>query len=149
MVLRTEENKNKKERKKTCFFPKPFRELFIYVLWFSFILGLNFCFLLFLDSVMYDNERIMSLKQKKRKIQTNDKIELPTYVTFLFSSVSLDTGNVFFFDVMMSTIRCNNLLFCLSIIAWRFSSACVVEANTFYSNGTKTLFYKHYKVHKN
>ena len=53
MGLRTEENKKKKgrkkERKKTCFSPppKPIRELFIYVLRFSFILGLNFVFFCF------------------------------------------------------------------------------------------------------
>ena len=150
MGLRTEEN-NKKRKKEKLFLPTPtaLQRAFHTCVVVQFDHWFKFCFLLFLDSVMYDNERIMSLKQKKRKIQTKDKIALPTYVTFLFSSVSLDTGNVFFFDVMMSTILCNNLLFCLSIIAWRFSSACVVEANTFYSVGTKARFCKHYKVYKN
>ena len=147
----TKKERKKKRKKEKLFLPTPIalQRAFHTCVVVQFDHWFKFCFLLFLDSVMYDNERIMSLKQQKRKIQTKDKIELPTYVTFLFSSVSLDTGNVFFFDVMMSTILCNNLLFCLSIIAWRFSSACVVEANTFYSDGTKARFCKHYKVYKN
>ena len=40
------------------------------MLWFNFILGLNF-FLLFLGMVMYDNE----FETKEYKIQTKDKIE--------------------------------------------------------------------------
>ena len=47
------------------------------------------------------------------------------FLTFLFVSWLFATGNVFFFDVMISTILCSNLLFCLSITAWRCSSACL------------------------
>ena len=138
-ALGAEDGRKQQQQKENLFLPTPtaLQRAFHICVVVQFYPWFKFCCLLFLTSVMYDNERIMSLKQKERKIQTKDKIELLTYVTFLFSSVSLDTGNDFFFEVMMSTILCNNLLFCLSIIAWRFSSACVVEANTFYSAGTQ------------
>ena len=41
------------------------------MLWFNFILGLNFYFPLFLGEVMDNNE----FKTKENKIQTKDKIE--------------------------------------------------------------------------
>ena len=43
----------------------------MYMLWFNFILGLNFIFLLFWGMLMYDNE----FKTKGNKIETKDKIE--------------------------------------------------------------------------
>ena len=43
----------------------------MYVLWFNFILSLNFIFFWFLGMVMYDNE----FETKEYKIQTKDKIE--------------------------------------------------------------------------
>ena len=37
----------------------------VYLLWFNFILGSNFLFFCFLGMEMYDNNIIISLKQKK------------------------------------------------------------------------------------
>ena len=47
------------------------------LLWFNFILGLNF--LLCLGMVMYDNDMIMSLKQKKRKFKPRIKLNHNIY----------------------------------------------------------------------
>ena len=49
------------------------------MLWFNFILGSNFLNLLFLGMVMYDNNMIMSLKQKKRKFEPRIKLNHNTY----------------------------------------------------------------------
>ena len=49
------------------------------MLWFNFILGSNF-FLLFLGMVMYDNNMIMSLKQKKRKFEPRMKLNHNIYL---------------------------------------------------------------------
>ena len=63
------------------------------MLWFNDILDLNFCFLkLLLGMVMYDNDMIMSLKQKKIKFQPRKKLNHNKYIqacVFLFFRTSL------------------------------------------------------------
>ena len=44
------------------------------VLWFNVILRSNFLFFCFSGMVMYDNNMIMSLKQKKRKFEPGIKL---------------------------------------------------------------------------
>ena len=53
-----------------------------------------------------------------------------TRYTFLFVSLVLVTGNLFFFDVIISTILCSSLWFCFSITACRCSSACNDQMRT-------------------
>ena len=63
------------------------------MLWFNVILDLNFCFLkLLLGMVMYDNDMIMSLKQKKIKFKPRKKLNHNKYIqacVFLFFRTSL------------------------------------------------------------
>ena len=63
------------------------------MLWFNVILDLNFCFLkLLLGMVMYDNDMIMSLKQKKIKFKPRKKLKHNKYIqacVFLFFRTSL------------------------------------------------------------
>ena len=49
------------------------------MLWFNFILGSNFLFF-FLGMVVYDNNMILSLKQKKRKFEPRIKLNHNIYV---------------------------------------------------------------------
>ena len=64
------------------------------LLWFNVILDLNFCFLkLLMGMVMYDNDMIMSLKQKKIKIKPRIKLNHNKYIQvcvfLIFSRTSL------------------------------------------------------------
>ena len=63
------------------------------MLWFNDILDLHFCFLKLLQGmVMYDNDMIMSLKQKKIKFQPRKKLNHNKYIqacVFLFFRTSL------------------------------------------------------------
>ena len=63
------------------------------MLWFNVVLDLNFCLLnLLLGMVMYDNDMIMSLKQKKIKFKPRIKLNRNKYIqacVFLFFRTSL------------------------------------------------------------
>ena len=95
------ENVVKMTPKRRSFLPALFftcfcitRPLLIYVV-VQFYPWFKFSFLLFLGMVMYDNNMIMSLKQKKRKFEPKIKIE-PQHI-FYFSTYSVIIPYYYFF----------------------------------------------------
>ena len=63
----------------------------------------KFSFLLFLGMVMYDNNMIMSLKQKKRKFEPRIKLNhnIDIHVTFIFHVFI----NVYFFRILFGRLK--------------------------------------------